>query len=373
MQNNDFKNVDFIDMYFDYIKNYQRSIKLFEKKEFEPIEKEELIRLFKRSPFLSQDLGDKLEKKILSEHIRDYIYKLDLSQGTVFFHFVTDKNIKTINKLAKYYFFVLFLRLNYNNVYKRLNFPEHVYINIVGLDEPKRISVPITIDDINSASTIIFENLYGGPIFIWREDELEKVLIHETLHSMHYDWDLTTQKMNGNILKIANNINGGRDLSVNEAYTELCASFLRALFELGDRQMDKRTAKKKLKDVLEKELKHSFENCGKLLFKYEIDDFSKLISGECNYKQEANAFSYIIVKTGLLWSILENCKSRIDKHTDKLKCLEDFLGLGFWGSIGGDYQRLVEEILEDESFINLVNKNIKKKVGRPENLFFTIF
>ena len=83
------------------------------------------------------------------------------------------------------------------------------------------------------------------------------------------------------------------------------------------------------------------------------------------------------MKTGILWSILENCRiNDSKKHTDRLRCLEEFLSLGFWGKIGGSYQRLIVRILEDDNFNKRITKEIKKigsKKGRPEKFYFTIF
>lgn len=369
--NNSLKQVDFVDMYNLYIHNYVKSIKILEKYKLNEEQKSTLLNMFLDSPFLSDNLGELLEKKMKKSVIIDYIYKLELNQGPVYFHFVSDKNIKSINKIVKYYFFIVFLRLNYNNIHNKLKFTENVFINIVTLDVPKRISVPISIDDINSASTIIYDEYYGGPIYIWREDELEKVLIHEALHSMHYDIGIIRQTLSNEIKFIDEKISGEQGINLNEAYTELCASFLRSLFELGKTKIDKKEAKKKVRKIMERELDHSIKNSGFLLGKYGIKSLGNCATGE--YKQNASAFSYIIIKSGLLWIIMNKCKSREEKHTDRVKCLEEFLGLGFWGSIGNDFQKLVWNILIDKDFIKLVDKNIKIKPGRPENLFFTVF
>jgi len=370
-KNNNLKQVDFIEMYNLYIKNYVKSIKLLEKYKLNDDQKKVLLKMFHDSPFLSENLGGMLEKKINKSTINDYIYKLELNQGPVYFHFVSDKNIKSINKIVKYYFFVVFLRLNYNNIYNKLQFTENVFINIVTMDVPKKILVPVSIDDINSASTIIYDQFYGGPIYIWREDELEKVLIHEALHSMHYDMGIIRQTLSNEIKLIDEKISGEQGVNLNEAYTELCASFLRSLFELGKTKIDKKEAKKKVRKIMEKELEHSIKNSGFLLGKYGLKSLGDSATGE--YRQNASAFSYIIIKSGLLWTIMNKCKSREEKHTDRVKCLEEFLGLGFWGSIGNDFQKLVFNILTDDYFIKLVDKNIKIKPGRPENLFFTVF
>ena len=67
---------------------------------------------------------------------------------------------------------------------------------------------------INSAFTIIYYHMIAGPIYIWRYDELNKVLIHELLHSFHYDINLLDYKN-----KYFENIK-----NLNECFTEYMAT-----------------------------------------------------------------------------------------------------------------------------------------------------
>lgn len=371
-----FKKIDFISMYYKYINEYLPQIKLSSKRILSDVE---TFLKNTDSPFLSDNFKEEL-LKMTKIKLYEYTYILNLNQGPVHFHFISNKNLKSINKLKKYYFFVIFLRLNYNNSYKTLPFTNNVYINIVTVNTPKKILVPVSVDCINSASTIIYNNHYGEAITIWREDEIEKVLVHEALHSIHYDFDIIHQQLIPELKHLEQIIDKeGKGLNVNEAYNELGTIFIMSLFALGKKEVDKKRAKKIVKDVLLKELKHSLKNCGMLMSKYGIDNVEKCTFinnlNDCNYYQTASAYSYIVIKTALLWSLLNNCKCK-GKHTDKFKCIEDFVSLGFWGSIGKSYQNLVVKIMENKEFNKIINKEIRKyknKKGRPETLYFTIF
>ena len=182
--------INFLKMYSNYISNYWPNISLTYKEKLSNESKNNLKNNFLSSHFISQDISNKFQKLINISSIKKYTYQINLPQGRVNFHFCSDKTSTFINNLAKYYFFVVFLRLNYNNKYNKTKFSENIYINIIPLPISKTLSNPITIDNINSASTLIYPDYYGGPIFIWRLDEIEKVLIHEALHSMHYDVDI---------------------------------------------------------------------------------------------------------------------------------------------------------------------------------------
>jgi len=195
-------------------------------------------------------------------------------------------------------------------------------------------------------------------------------------NSYLYDYDIIKQKLLGPLKDLENKIDkNGKGLNINEAYTELCATFIMCLFKIG-KKMNRIESKKILNKEIKKSLEHSFKTCGKLFAKYKVDDSNKCTNIDkidgCVYHQEASAFTYIVIKTALLWMIIKNCKSKIKKYTDKIKCLEDFLSIGFVGKIGESYQDIIINVLKNEKFNKIINKYIKNK-GRPGNLYFTIF
>jgi len=347
--------INFLSSFKQYNSNYWPQIKQSKKEKLPNNAKNNLKNNFLTSPFISKNMAEKLDKIIQKSSIKKYTYKLKLQQGNVFFHFCSNKPSTFIHKLAKYYFFIIFLRLTYNNKYNSLQFTENVYINIIPVPISKSLSNPMTIDDINSASTLVYPDYYGGPIFIWRLDEIEKVLIHETLHSVHYDADIIKMNLIPELQSYEQKI---QMLNINEAYTELCATFIYNIFT------------KNIKKHLEKELKHSLKNCGRLLQTYNITEFDNLFLE--NYYQEASAFSYIILRTGLMWLMLDKCKNK-DGKNGGLKCLEDFLSIGFWGNIGESYQTIILSIMKNAEFTKKIRKNIEEeKKGRPAKLIMVL-
>lgn len=341
-------------MHKKYISDYWPNVRISKREVLTGDKKNNLKNSFQNSPFISSRFTKKIDEIVSRKSVRKFSYKMELPQGAVNFHFCSDRTSTFIDNLAKYYFFVVFLRLNYNSKYDDHKFLENVYINILPVSFSKKLSKPIGIDDINSASTLVYPDYYGGPIFIWRLDEIEKVLVHEALHSMHYDVDIINMDLVEPLLSLDKSINM---LNINEAYTELCASFIYNLF--------KDDSKTQLMKNMENELKNSLMNCGKLLETYGIKKIQNLYLE--NYRQNASAFSYIILKTGLLWLMLKKCKKREGK-TVNLMCLEEFLSIGFWGVIGQGYQSILVSILENPALIKDINKNIKEdgKGRRPK-------
>jgi predicted DNA-binding protein (UPF0251 family) len=199
---------------------------------------------------------------------------------------------------------------------------------------------------MNSASTNIHPEYYDGNIYLWRKDDIEKVMIHEALHSVHYDFDIINQKVIPELKALEKN--GFNRLNINEAYTELCAIYLYNILKLPQNATI-RTNRKKLRALLLKDLEYSLKNSAKLLKINGISSIKNLLDLE-GYRQEAAAFSYIILRTGLLWSLLTKCKSKIKGRTDRLECLDDFLNIGFTGRIGIYYQYLLLDIIKNKAF-----------------------
>ena len=202
------------------------------------------------------------------------------------------------------------------------------------------------IHEMNSASTHIHIDNYDGDIYMWRKDDIEKVLIHEALHSVHYDMDIINQIVIPELKALEKD--GFNRLNINEAYTELCAVYLYNILKLSPKTSIG-TNRRLFRAFLLKDLEHSLQNCARLLRVNGIHSFKNLqdLQGYC---QEAAAFSYIILRTGLLWSLLTKCKNKTKGRTNRLECLDDFLRIGFVGRIGVYYQYVLLDIIKNEAF-----------------------
>lgn len=309
-------------------------------------EKNKIIKKYLSSPFLSQGLSKKLEKLIQSSQIHDYVIPMDIEgQNTVYFHFISNLSKKKIQKLMRYYFFVIYLRIKIP-ANPPIKFNTNPVIYIFPIAESKKFVKNIGIHEMNSASTNIHPEYYNGDIYLWRKDDIEKVMIHEALHSVHYDLDIINQRIIPELKAMEKD--GFNRLNINEAYTELCAVYLYNILKLSPKA-NIRTNHKKLRSFLLKDLEHSLQNCARLLKVNGIETVKNLMDLQ-GYRQEAAAFSYIILRTGLLWSLLTKCKSKIKGHTDRLECLDDFLSIGFKGRIGEYYQYILLDIIKNNAF-----------------------
>jgi hypothetical protein len=323
-------------------------------------EKKIILKRYLSSPFLSPYLGEKLARIIEKSKIHDYVVELDIEkQGMVYFHFISNLSKPKIEKLMRYYFFVIYFRMKLPSK-TQIKFNSNIVIYIFPVAESKKFVKNIGIHEMNSASTKIQRDYYDGNIYLWRKDDIEKVMIHEALHSVHYDLDIINQQIIPELKALEKN--GFNRLNINEAYTELCAIYLYNILKLSQ-NATMRTNRKKLRALLLKDLEHSFENCAKLLKVNGISSIKNLLDLE-GYRQEAAAFSYIILRTGLLWSLLTNCKNKIKKHTDRLICLDDFLSIGFLGRIGIYYQYVLLDIIKNKAFSKEIMRHMDNSSER---------
>jgi hypothetical protein len=331
----------------DLYKDFWRDIKISAQRAItSEAEKKTILRRYLSSPFLSPALGKKLARLIKTARIHDYIVPLDLEgQGMVYFHFISNLSKPKIHKLMRYYFFVVYLRTKLPaNPPLRFNSNPAIYIFPVA--ESKKFVKNMGIHEMNSASTHIHTDNYDGDIYMWRKDDIEKVLIHEALHSVHYDMDIINQRVIPELKALEKD--GFNRLNINEAYTELCAVYLYNILKLSPKATIG-TNRRLLRALLLKDLEHSLKNSAKLLRVNDIKKINKLEDLQ-GYRQEAAAFSYIILRTGLLWSLLTKCKNKKKGRTDRLECLDDFLTIGFAGRIGVYYQYVLLNIIKNEAF-----------------------
>jgi hypothetical protein len=331
----------------DLYKDFWRDFKISDQRAItSEAEKKTILRRYLSSPFLSPAIGKKLARLIQTARIHDYVVELELEgQGTVYFHFISNLSKPKIQKLVRYYFFVVYLRTRLP-ANPQLRFNSNPAIYIFPVAESKKFVKNMGIHEMNSASTHIHTNNYDGDIYMWRKDDIEKVLIHETLHSVHYDLDIINQQVIPELRGLEKD--GFNRLNINEAYTELCAVYLYNILKLSP-SATIGANRKKLRALLLEDLEHSLRNSARLLRVNGIKTFKNLQELE-GYRQEAAAFSYIILRTGLLWSLLTKCKSKTKGRTDKLQCLDDFLAIGFSGRIGVYYQYVLLDIVKNGAF-----------------------
>lgn len=162
----------------------------------------------------------------------------------------------------------------------------------------------IGIDNINSGSALINHNDISY-IFLWREEELEKVAVHEMIHALSGDRELYLGNMVDcavyRWLKI-----GKRWINVNETFTEISADVLHAMY-IGC-EVDRGFYL-----FLQIERGFSLVQAAKLLKQLGYQQFDQLEREDLNnknkqFEQKTNTVAYYILRAGVMYLFNDYCK-----------------------------------------------------------------
>jgi hypothetical protein len=177
---------------------------------------------------------------------------------------------------------------------------------ILTIANKKNMNVDLTIYYSNQKKTIDytknsldFENINSGSTYveinitIFREEELYKVLVHEMIHYVLFDYnrsDLIFTKID-NILRKNIKING-KDMN-NESYTETLAIILNCV-------INSVILNKSFNNMINTERKFSIFQTSKILEFYNLNNFEQLFTNHKNhiiFNQTTSVCSYFIIKT----------------------------------------------------------------------------
>ncbi len=264
------------------------------------------IKIIKLDGHYNEQINKMLENNFISHHIlrnilhnyhSSYLTKID----NINLWITTDNRIVDRDLIYK-----LIKRITVIRELLRLKNKNNINVFLWPTSEKKKFPISkhkiLGVDEINSACTFVHPDKYG-PIFIWRKEEVKKVLIHELLHSFRcdyhmYDWDH----------KIKKYFNVKSHINVNESYVETLANIFNCMLTTIEND-DNYT---KCRINMNNELKYSCGRVSKILKYNGIKDLKQLTINEKKYnnkfKQKTSVFSYYILKTALLNNLEEFLK-----------------------------------------------------------------
>lgn len=249
---------------------------------------------------------DSIDAKFISEEIKENSKDIVFNQleysvqfkNTNFslFIFTTKSNINVINLVRK----ICILHLN-------SEFKDNFEIYIFMLKDKKKFKGPLlTANSISSGFTHITQSF--NKILIFREEELNKVLVHELIHC--FNIDLLFKNVNIEF-KASHyfNINPKNTIEINEAYTDFWAILINNMIELviKHKSLGKHIEKEFLINF-NLERKFTMFQAAKILvltgFK-NINQFTKKFNKNDNLflDQTIPAFSYFFVKASMFYNI----------------------------------------------------------------------
>lgn len=168
-----------------------------------------------------------------------------------------------------------------------------ITINICPLNYKKRIKYENTIlgpDEINSGYTIINPPPILGEIFIYRKEELNKVLIHELLHSLHFDYNF--YNLNDNNIFKTYNLNDNKHINSSEAIVDKYAIIINCIYNSLNYNY------RIFKEMMYYEKEFNKIQIAKILKHYNYTNITDIyrINNKHKFKQNTNLFSYFFLK-----------------------------------------------------------------------------
>jgi hypothetical protein len=174
---------------------------------------------------------------------------------------------------------------------------------------------------INSGATV--HNLLDKSVelFIWRKEEIEKVLLHEMIHTLKLDFMGYPEELKRDIIDKFN-IPSAIELRLGEAYVETWAVILNTIFVsfTKNRKLSIKTqcdiSSKKFFKLFAMEIYFTLFQSSKILrhFGYECVEGCEVPfiksnqvgeTGEKLFKQDTYVFSYYLIKAGVLMNLGE--------------------------------------------------------------------
>ena len=213
---------------------------------------------------------------------------------------------KLLYALKEIYFCLLYKN---NDVLKSLDI--HLFLTSEKTVLPENKLITLGVNECNSAVT--WACAEEGSILVYREEEWRKVLLHELFHSLCLDFSVEKYNKLRNEIRSIFDIKS--DFEISETYTEFWATIINSCFVSYNLLEDKTNNENFLMYAsffIQLERVFSLFQCIKVLNFMGLR-YSNLVSvleidksfRELLYKEETNVFTYYILKTLLLYNVVD--------------------------------------------------------------------
>lgn len=254
------------------------------------------------------------------------------------FYITVDKpNYKLMNKIVnRAYNFKRFSKNNYP-----LSF--YIWLSNSKKSLPKK-GTTLCPKHINSGSTLVYHHdiKKNGDISIWRKEEILKVLIHEMLHSLKYDYYAINDNLD-RIVRKEYNVN--KNINTNESYTETLATILNCMYYTIENNKDYIY----FLALLKNEQRHSLSQVNKLLRYYGYNNYKELLreNSDKEFKQDTSVFSYYVLKAIALNNVIKFIKFSMKNNLRYPKRGDD------------KYYKILDiKVLDEIDYVNDKNRNL---------------
>lgn len=257
-------------------------------------------------PEIFDDIIDLNYKKIIQSNYNSNKVNLDM------FYTKPLDNLKIILILIKIYCLL--------EIYNIQN--QNFSIVLFFTDCKKQINNNKNLTSKNVNSGLTFSGIDTFQIYIFREEEVEKVIIHELIHAMNIDINFRKDfLLYENSIKCHFNVSKKNKINIFEAFTESFAVYYNTMFNciLTDTSFQ---------DIFTDEIKFSLLQAIKILqfYKLSIDDFfqkDKCFLGNDNWIEKSSILSYYFLKTITILNMDKFFNQDINNNASYFKFLID--------------------------------------------------
>jgi len=241
------------------------------------------------SEFIPDKIAEYIRENIKYKYVISYNYKNNII-NIEYYCSKKKENIDLFKTIVKRIIFMMLI----SNTYKNLNIEiyDTPFKKTFNCNNHKKCG-KLTQNNVNSGLS------YLNNIVIFRREEMLKLLIHELIHALDIDNKFENIKDIEKILEIYN-VNHS-NLIINESYVETWAIIINIFLVIHEKEKyEKKNKIKVFRELIKKEIVHSFQQSSKLCVYYNIDDFNKIYRKNNNnvkYVDSVNTFSYHIIKT----------------------------------------------------------------------------
>ena len=185
--------------------------------------------------------------------------------------------------------------------------------------KPPCLGSPHVNSGLSSMRHYFQEKYFDCQITIFRKEEIEKVLVHELIHSLYFDFKRYSPKIDSYLMEHLA-VDSTKFILLFESYTEFWAVLLYSYFrehkDPGQGEEDLKRISRHIFQVISGNkqwstdyhinLKHSFNSCANILRFFGFTRAEQILDGSSVlFQQKSGVFSYFIIKTALLYSIKE--------------------------------------------------------------------
>lgn len=247
------------------------------------------INRFKYKLYNKSDLKDKfMDNKFVNINLNKMKKQYFITIDEITIYFISDKHeYKLMNRIVN--------RILSFKKFSKNKYPLVLYIYLSNHKKlfPNKYTVLDT-KHINSGSTYVIHHRErtNGDICIWRREEVLKVVLHEMLHSLRYDYNAIDDKLD-KIIRKKYNVNN--KISVNESYTETLATILNCMYLAIENNKDYVY----FLALLKNEQEHSLQQVGRILSHYGYNHYGELLRKNSikEFRQNTSVFSYYVLKS----------------------------------------------------------------------------